>query len=155
LKLDAELGIARSTRDAAQRALDLANLRHQRGAATGLDVRQAQQLLYTGTSQIAATERQFGETEDALSLLPGRNPSGTAREVKLDSVLDSTGIPVGLPSELLARHPDIVEAEDTLIAANAQIGAAKALWFPQITLTDFFGGQSRALAELFTGPGRR
>ncbi len=64
-------------------------------------------------------------------------------------------LPAGLPSELLERRPDIREAEDALIAANAQIGAAKALWFPQITLTGFLGGQSRGLTSLFTGPGRQ
>lgn len=64
-------------------------------------------------------------------------------------------IPVGLPSDLLERRPDVREAEESLIAANAQIGAAKALWFPQITLTGFLGGQSRSLSALFTGPGRQ
>jgi NodT family efflux transporter outer membrane factor (OMF) lipoprotein len=155
LELDKELEIARNTRDAAERGLALTDLRHQRGAATGLDVRQAQELLYTATAQIAATERQIGETEDALSLLLGQNPAGIAREAKLDSLPESTTIPAGLPSALLERRPDIVQAEDTLIAANAQVGAAKALWFPQITLTGFLGGQSRSLSGLFTAPGRQ
>jgi NodT family efflux transporter outer membrane factor (OMF) lipoprotein len=155
LELDMELEIARNTRGAAEHGLSLTDLRHQRGAATGLDVRQAQELLYTATAQIAATERQIGETEDALSLLLGQNPSGIAREAKLDGIPELTAIPAGLPSALLARRPDIVEAEDQLIAANAQIGAAKALWFPQISMTGLMGGQSRALSGLFTGPGRQ
>jgi NodT family efflux transporter outer membrane factor (OMF) lipoprotein len=155
LELDMELDIARNTRGAAERGLALTDLRHQRGAATGLDVRQAQELLYTATSQIAATERQIGETENALSLLLGQNPSEIARNAKLDSIADLVTIPAGLPSAVLERRPDVVEAERTLIAANAQIGAAKALWFPQITITGFLGGQSRALSGLFTGPGRQ
>ena len=155
LELDKELEIARNTRGAAERGLALTDLRHQRGAATGLDVRQAQELLYTATAQIAATERQIGETEDALSLLLGQNPAAITRDAKLDNLPESTTIPAGLPSALLERRPDIVQAEDTLIAANAQVGAAKALWFPQITLTGFLGGQSRSLSGLFTAPGRQ
>lgn len=155
LELDKELGIARNTLAAAERGLSLTDLRHQRGAATGLDVRQAQELLYTATAQIAATQRQIGENENALSVLLGQNPSAIEREAKLDAMPEMTAIPAGLPSDLLARRPDIVEAEESLIAANAQIGAAKALWFPQITLTGFLGGQSRALSGLFTGPGRQ
>jgi NodT family efflux transporter outer membrane factor (OMF) lipoprotein len=155
LELDKELEIAGNTRGAAERGLALTDLRHQRGAATGLDVRQAQELLYTATAQIAATERQIGETEDALSLLLGENPSAIRREAKLDAIPETTAIPAGLPSALLERRPDIREAEDALRAANAQIGAAKALWFPQISLTGFLGGQSRALSGLFTGPARQ
>jgi len=155
LELDKELEIAQNTRATAERGLSLIDLRHQRGAATGLDVRQAQELLYTATAQIAATQRQIGETENALSVLLGQNPSDIARSAKLDSLPVMTAIPAGLPSDLLERRPDIKEAEDALIAANARIGAAKALWFPQITITGFLGGQSRALSGLFTGPGRQ
>lgn len=155
LELDSELEIARNTRAAADRGLALTKLRHERGAVTGLDVRQAEELLYTATAQIAATERQIGETEDALSLLLGHSPTSIERGAKLNSISDMVEIPAGLPSELLDKRPDIREAEDALIAANAQIGAAKALWFPQITLTGFLGGQSRSLAALFTGPARQ
>jgi len=155
LELDKELEIANNTKGAAEKGLSLIDLRHQRGAATGLDVRQAQELLYTATAQIAATERQRGETEDALSLLLGQNPAEIHREAKLDTIVEAAELPVGLPSALLERRPDIREAEDSLISANAQIGAAKALWFPQITLTGLLGGQSRALSGLFTGPGRQ
>ncbi len=155
LELDKELEIARSTRAVAERGLSLTDLRHQRGAATGLDVRQAQELLYTATAQIAATERQIGETENAISLLLGQNPGDVHRDAKLEAIPETASIPAGLPSALLERRPDIREAEDSLIAANAQIGAAKALWFPQITLTGILDGQSRALSGLFTGPARQ
>jgi multidrug efflux system outer membrane protein len=155
LELDKELEIGRNTKAAADRGLSLIQLRHDRGAATGLDVRQAEELLYTATAQIAATERQIGETENAISLLLGQNPGDVSRDAKLDAMPDRTAIPVGLPSALLERRPDIRQAEDTLIAANAQIGAAKALWFPQITLSGILDGQSRALSSLFTGPARQ
>ena len=155
LELDSELEIARNTRDAAERGLSLTKLRHDRGAVTGLDVRQAEELLFTATAQIAATERQIDETENALSLLLGRSPTTIGRGAKLNSIPDMVEIPAGLPSDLLDKRPDIREAEDSLIAANAQIGAAKALWFPQITLTGFLGGQSRSLGALFTGPARQ
>jgi NodT family efflux transporter outer membrane factor (OMF) lipoprotein len=124
LELDMELEIARNTRDAAQKGLELIDLRHQRGAATGLDIRQAQELLYTATAQIAETEREIGETENAISLLLGQNPGEIQRGTKLSEVPEMVTIPVGLPSDLLARRPDIREAEQALISANAQIGAA-------------------------------
>lgn len=155
VELDTELAIARNTEGVAERGFALTDIRHQRGAATGLDVSQAQELLYTATAQIAATERQIGETEDALSVLLGENPTEFKEHAKLDGLPEFNSIPPGLPSALLERRPDIIEAEEALVAANAQIGAAKALWFPQITLTSFLGGQSRALSGLFTGPGRQ
>ena len=154
LELDKEVEIARHTRDIAENGLKLTELRHQQGAATGLDVRQAEELLYSATAQIAAAERSLGETEDALSLLLGRNPAAVARDRKLTDLPAAVEIPAGLPSSLLEKRPDIRQAEDNLIAANAQIGAAKALYFPQISLTGFLGGQSRSLTSLFTGPAR-
>jgi NodT family efflux transporter outer membrane factor (OMF) lipoprotein len=155
LELDQELEIAQHTREIGEQGLKLTELRHQRGAATGLDVRQAQELLYTATAQIAATERLRGETENALSVLLGRNPGPVSRGKKLVELADAAQIPAGLPSRLIERRPDIREAENTLIAANAQIGAAEALYFPQISLTSFLGGQSRSLSQLFTGPARQ
>ena len=155
LELDQELEIAQHTREIGEQGLKLTELRHQRGAATGLDVRQAQELLYTATAQIAATERLRGETENALSVLLGRNPGPVSRGKKLVELTDAAQIPAGLPSRLIERRPDIREAENTLIAANAQIGAAEALYFPQISLTSFLGGQSRSLSQLFTGPARQ
>lgn len=155
LELDMEIEIAQGTRVTAENGLKLTQYRHDRGAATGLDVRQAQELLYTATAQIAAAERVRGETEDALSLLLGQNPGAVPRGRKLVDFPEATAIPAGLPSRLLERRPDIREAEDSLISANAQIGAAEALYFPQISLTSFLGGQSRSLADLFTGPARQ
>ena len=153
-ELDAELEIARKTRDVAQDGLRLTTLRHDRGVVTGLDVHQAEQFLFTATAQVASTERQIGQTENLLSLLLGRNPSDIERGKSLDELNAPAEVPAGLPSDLLQRRPDIRQAENQLIAANAQIGAARAQYFPQITLTGFLGVQTRALTGLFDGGNR-
>ncbi|MEO8657636.1 MAG: efflux transporter outer membrane subunit [Bryobacteraceae bacterium] len=151
---DLELQIARQTRDVANDSVRLVNLRHDRGVATGLDVHQAEQLLYTATSQIASTDKDIRQTEDALNLLLGQAPGDIARGNKLEEFKMPPQLAAGLPSSLLERRPDIRAAEQNLISANAQIGAAKAMYFPDISLTGFLGGQSRQLTNLFTGPAR-
>lgn len=151
-ELDLELEIARKTRTVAEDGLRLTQLRHNQGVATALDVRQSEQFLYTATAQIASIERSIGQTENALSLLLGNSPGDVPRGKVLEALQGPSQIPAGLPSALLERRPDIRQAERTLIAANAQIGAARAQYFPQISLTGFLGGQSRALTDLFTGP---
>jgi multidrug efflux system outer membrane protein len=153
-ELDMELDIGRKTKEIAENGLKLTNLRKERGVSTGLDVRQAEQLLYTATAQIAATERAIAETENSLNVLLGQNPGEVPRGKSLVQLVGPSTIPAGLPSDLLERRPDIREAEQTLIAANAQIGAAKAQFFPQISLTSVLGVQSRALGDLFSGPAR-
>jgi len=153
-ELDLELEIGTKTRALAENGLRITKLRKEMGVVAGLDVRQAEGFLYTATAQIAATERALAETENALSVLLGQNPGEIPRGKPLVQFVDLPKIPAGLPSDLLERRPDIREAEQTLIAANAQIGAAKALFFPQITLTGFLGVQSRALGNLFTAPAR-
>jgi multidrug efflux system outer membrane protein len=152
---DLELEIARQTRDIAQDNLRLVELRHLRGAATGLDVHQAEQFLYTATAQMASARRDIEQTENGLSLLTGKGPGEIARGKALAELEPPAQVPAGLPSSLLERRPDILQSEQTLIAANARIGAAKAMYFPQITLTGFLGGQSVALAKLFDGPERQ
>jgi multidrug efflux system outer membrane protein len=152
---DLELEIARQTRDIAQDNLRLVGLRHTGGAATGLEVHQAEQFLYTATAQMASARRDIEQTENALSLLAGEAPGEIVRGKALAELEPPAQVPAGLPSSLLERRPDIRQAEQTLIAANARIGAAKALYFPQITLTGFLGGQSIALAKLFEGPERQ
>jgi multidrug efflux system outer membrane protein len=151
---DLELEIARKNRQVGEDSLRLTTLRKDRGAATGLDVHQAEQFLYTATAQIAAAEREIAQAENGLSLLLGRSPGDIPRGKRLEELTAPPQVPAGLPSDLLARRPDIREAEQRLIAANAQIGVAKAAYFPQITLTGFLGAQSRALQNLFTGPAR-
>jgi multidrug efflux system outer membrane protein len=151
---DLELQISRQTGDIANDNLRLISLRHDQGAANALDVHQAEQFLYTATAQVASSQRAIGESEDALSLLLGNAPSDIPRGQALDQIAAPPQLPPGLPSSLIERRPDIRQAEQNLIAANALIGAARALLFPQISLTGTFGGQSRALTNLFTGPAR-
>jgi NodT family efflux transporter outer membrane factor (OMF) lipoprotein len=151
---DQELEIARSTRDTAKDSLRLVNLRHDRGAASGLDVHQAEQLLYTATAKIARIDGDIAESENTLSLLLGQAPGHIMRGEAIHEFKFSDSIPSGLPSSLLERRPDIRRSEQALISANAQIGVAKSYYFPQITLTGVVEGQSRALTELFTGPAR-
>jgi len=149
---DLELEITQQTRDIATHNLQLITLRHDRGASNGLDVSQAEQFLFTATSEIPSVERSIGESEDALNLLLGSVPAEVPRGKKLDEITSAPELPAGLPSSLLERRPDIRQAEENLVAANAQIGAARALFFPQLSLTGAYGSQSRALSSMFTGP---
>jgi NodT family efflux transporter outer membrane factor (OMF) lipoprotein len=152
--LDLELAIARRTREVANDSLRLTQTRHDRGVATALDVQQAEQLLHTASAQIAGLERDVAQTENALSLLLGRTPGEIPRGLDLEALRVPPSVPAGLPSDLLERRPDIRQAEQELVAANAQIGVAKAEYFPRISLTGLFGTQSRALADLLTAPAR-
>ena len=149
---DDELAIGRRTVEIAQRSLQLTQIRRQGGVATSLDVRQAEQFLYTAYAQIAASQRQIEQFENLLSLLAAKNPGPIPRGKAITDFFSPPTIPPGLPSDLLERRPDIRQAEQQLIAANANIGAAKAQYFPQITLTGLLGVQSRALTGLFTRP---
>lgn len=151
---DLELEIARKTRDIAQRSLDLTVVRRKGGVATSLDVHQAEQFLYTATSTIAAVERRIEQTENLLSLLAARNPGPIARGKALTDLAAPPEVPAGLPSALLNRRPDIRAAEQNLIAANANIGAARAEYFPQITLTGLLGVESKGLTRLFDSGSR-
>jgi len=149
--LDLELEIARRTADVAMQGLRLTRTRQERGIATALDVRQAEQLLYIARARIATVERAIAQTENALSLLLGQHPGEIMRGRPIEALSVPPTVPAGLPSTLLERRPDIRQAEQELIAANAEIGAAKAEYFPRISLTGFFGVQSRSLSDLLTG----
>jgi NodT family efflux transporter outer membrane factor (OMF) lipoprotein len=154
LELDMELAISKNTLDTRQESLRLIRIQQQGGVGTLLDVRQAEQLVYTATESILNAERQMEQTENQISLLLGRNPGPVTRVRSLTEQQILPELPPGLPSALLERRPDIQAAEQLLIAANANIGVAKAAYFPQITLTGEFGYQSTALAGLFSGSRR-
>lgn len=154
LEQDSELDISRQTLSTAQDSLRLVGLRRERGAASGLDVSQAEELLYTAGARIAAAERSIAQTEDELSLLQGAVPAAQARGRRLEEIPLPAQIAPGPPTDLLARRPDIRQAEQNLIAANAQIGAARALYYPQLSLNAFAGGQSRYLTQIATAPAR-
>jgi multidrug efflux system outer membrane protein len=151
-ELDLELEIARRTASSRTESLNLTKTLQERGLNTMLDVRQAEQLVYAASAQVPDIERQIEQQENAISILLGRNPGDVSRGLKLTEQPLAPEVPAGLPSSLLERRPDIRQAEQRLIAANARIGVAKAAYFPQITLTASGGFQSSTLAELFTGP---
>jgi multidrug efflux system outer membrane protein len=140
LELDLELQIARDTVKTQEDSVKLTSLRLDHGVATKLDVLQAQQVLDTANAQIPDLERQIAQEEDAISTLLGNYPQGVPRGRVLGEQALPPDVPPGLPSSLLERRPDIRQAEQLLIAANAQIGVAKAQFFPQISLTGAGGG---------------
>src|ERR1700723_1021479 len=140
LQLDLELQISRDTVKTQEDSVKLTSLRLDHGVATKLDVLQAQQVLDTANAQIPDLERQIGQQEDAISILLGNYPGGIKRGIKLSDQPIPPSVPAGLPSALLERRPDIRQAEQVLISANAEIGVAKAAFFPQIALTGSGGG---------------
>ena len=151
-ELDLELEISRRTLASRRDSLQLTQTLASGGATSMLDVRQAEQLVFTAAETIPDLERRIEQQENFLSTLLGNNPGPITRGTKLTEQPHAPEIPAGLPSSLLERRPDIRQAEAQLIAANAQIGVAKAAYFPQITLTASSGYQSSALTSLFTGP---
>jgi len=147
--LDLQLQISRETVKSQQDSVKLTELRLSHGVGTRLDVLQARQVLDTANAQIPDLERQIGQTEDAISVLLGNYPQNVPRGKALGTETPqgwlwseslSPQLPAGLPSSLLERRPDIHEAEHNLMAANANIGVAKAMFFPQISLTGSGGG---------------
>jgi outer membrane protein, multidrug efflux system len=151
-ELDLELEISRRTLASRRDSLQLTQTLASGGATSMLDVRQAEQLVFTAAETIPDLERRIEQQENFISTLLGNNPGPIARGTKLTEQPHAPEIPAGLPSSLLERRPDIRQAEAQLIAANAQIGVAKADYFPQINLTASGGYQSSALTSLFSGP---
>jgi multidrug efflux system outer membrane protein len=151
-ELDHQLDISQRTLATRRESLDLIKTRQAGGVATLLDLRQSEQLVYTAAETIPTLQQQIEQTENQISLLLGKNPGEIVRGRSLTEQEMPPEVPVGLPSALLDRRPDIRAAEQNLIAANAQIGVAKAAYFPQISLTGFLGGQGTQLSSLFTGP---
>jgi len=152
LELDSEMQISRGALDSRKESLRLVEIRAKGGTTSLMDVRQSEQLVYTAAAAIPDLERRIEQQENLISILVGRNPGPITRGQSLLDIAVPPEVPVGLPSSLLSRRPDIQSAEQTLIAANARIGIAKAAYFPQITLTGLGGYQSTALTNLFTGP---
>jgi outer membrane protein, multidrug efflux system len=152
LEQDMELAIAKSTLVTRQESLRLIKLQAQAGLATDLDLRQAEQLVYGAAQAIPGTEQQIQQIENEISLLVGKNPGPVTRGTPLTEQQTPPAVPAGLPSSLLERRPEIQAAEHNLIAANANIGVAKAAYFPQITLTGDAGYSSVSLSTLFNGP---
>ncbi|PYV99920.1 MAG: transporter [Acidobacteria bacterium] len=150
--LDLQLEITRRTLASRQDSLRLTRILADGGSTSLLDVRQAEQLVFTAGSEVPSLEQQIEQQENFISVLLGNNPAPVPRGRALTDQPHAPIVPAGLPSSLLQRRPDIRQAEQQLIAANAQIGVARSLYFPQIALTANSGYQSSALTSLFTGP---
>src|SRR5580692_8270113 len=150
--LDSELDISKRTLASRQQSLQLTQTLESHGGASDLDVSQSEQLVYTASEAIPDLERQIEQQENVLSILLGENPRSIprGRAITEQPLLDS--IPAGLPSELLERRPDVREAEQNIVAANAQIGVAKAAFFPSISLTGMGGLESNALNQFISAP---
>ena len=149
LQLDLQLQITRQTVSTQTDSVKLTTLRLDRGVATKLDVLQAQQVLDTANAQIPDLERQIAQEENAISILLGDYPHDVARGLPLVEQTLPPEVPPGLPSSIIERRPDIREAEQILVASNAEIGVAKAQFFPQIALTGS-GGGSFGRSSLFS-----
>lgn len=156
--LDAQGEIARRTIASRERSLALRERRFAGGITSELDLRQAQSELASARAQMPDLEDAIARTEGALAALVGLSPrelfAGVPRGSRLEAIPVPPGVPAGLPSDLLLRRPDIREAEEGLRAAQARVEAARAAWFPRIALTGSLGGESLALADLFSGPAR-
>jgi multidrug efflux system outer membrane protein len=150
--LDLQLEISKRTLGSRQESLRLTRLLADGGSTSLLDVRQAEQLVFTASADIPALEQQIEQQENFLSTLLGQNPRIITRGQALTEQHQPPEVPAGLPSSLLERRPDIRQAEQQLVEANAEIGVARAAYFPQISLSGTGGFQSSALTNLFGGP---
>lgn len=154
LQLDQDLVISRRTLASRNKSLDLTKSREEGGVASLQDVAQARVLVLAAQATITDTQRRLEQTENALSILLGRNPGSIKRGSSLTKQPVRTSVPAGLPSSLLENRPDLRAAEQQLIAANADIGQAKAAFFPQLSLTGTYGFQSSSLSQLATSSAR-
>lgn len=154
LELDLELEIGRESYVSRTNSLVLTESREQGGVSSMQDVYQARVLVATAEASIANTLRLIEQTENALNILLGHNPGNIERGTPLVEHKLRSSVPPGLPSSLLERRPDVRAAEQELVAANANIGEAKAAFYPQVTLTGMYGYQTVALSDLFSAPAR-
>jgi NodT family efflux transporter outer membrane factor (OMF) lipoprotein len=153
-ELDLDLEIARRTFASREKSLRLTRARHEQGVATRLDIRQAEQLLYTAAARIPDLERLITQKENEIRLLLALPPGDIRRGLPLTEQPFPPEVPAGLPAALLERRPDIRQAEEVLVAANARIGAAKALYFPTFSLTGFLGLESDDLKDFASASAR-
>ncbi|MCY0853871.1 efflux transporter outer membrane subunit [Cupriavidus sp. D39] len=153
LSLDRQLDIARATVASREESVHVFQLRYGGGEVSQMELAQSQSEYESSLATIPQIELQIAQQEDALSILLGQNPQPIPHDRGLDDLVLPL-VPAGLPSELLTRRPDLRQAEQDLVAANALIGAARALYFPSISLTGVFGTASSQFSSLFTGPAR-
>jgi multidrug efflux system outer membrane protein len=151
LSLDEQLDVSRRTADSRAKSVELTRQRYQEGDASEIELRVMESEYWRAMATIPVFEQRVAEVENGLSVLLGRNPGPIARGRVLRD-LDVPEVPAGLPSEILGRRPDIVAAEEQLIAANARIGVAKSLYFPSLSLTGLLGTASGDFDNLFQSP---
>jgi multidrug efflux system outer membrane protein len=151
--LDRQLEIAQYTSQSLGEAARLQRVRFEEGAVPQSDYLQAESQYRDAVARVPELEREIAQQENFISVLLGHNPGPIARGRDIDS-LRFPVVPEGLPASLLERRPDIRQAEQNLIAANANIGVAKAAYFPDISLTALLGLESAQLSDLFKGPSR-
>lgn len=151
-QLDAQLAVSKKTLASRIESLNLAKSRFELGETSELEVKQAEAEAQTAVISMLEFQRDIPQQENLLSILVGQNPRDIERGRELRTFHYPIEIPAGLPSNLLTRRPDIVEAEDELIAANARVTAARALFFPQFELTGMYGGESTRLNNLLSNP---
>lgn len=147
---DRQLEISRATADAYLQTLGLFELRYKGGVINEMQLSQVRSQYEQAAARIPQFEQQIARLENALSVLLGRNPGPIPRGKAIDALV-LAGVPAGLPSSLLERRPDILAAEQALVAANARIGAARALYYPTISLTGLLGSASTQFSDLFGG----
>jgi multidrug efflux system outer membrane protein len=150
LDLDEQLRITEATVDGRRENVDIFEKRLARGWISEFEMSQVRGEYEAAVAQLPPFHQAISKQENALSVILGRNPGPISRGSTLDSI-QAPPIPAGLPSDLLVRRPDILAAEQQLVASNALIGAARALFFPRISLTGLFGFVSADLGRLFTG----
>jgi len=151
--LDRQLEITKQTAKSREESVRLFTLRFEGGNISEMELSQVKSEYYVALAAIPDLEKRVRQQENFINLLLGRNPGPIERGKAFDAIA-LPAVPAGLPSDLLARRPDIRQAEQALIAANARIGVAKAQYFPSISLTGFFGSASTDFSDLFTGPAK-
>ena len=149
--VDIELDVLSRSIALQRRALELATSRHDLGATSGLDVAQQQALLDSTLTQVDVLRRQRGQFEHAIATLTGTPAPLFSLEADV-KLLNPPEMPIGVPSDVLERRPDVASAERSMAAANAQIGVATAAYYPSISLGGLYGNESRQLASLFSTP---
>ncbi len=149
---DSQLVYSHDTVAADQEILKLNNIKFHGGESAITDVYQAETLVEQAEAEVISLQQVVEQTENNISILLGRNPGPIARGLTLTEQPHLPEVPAGLPSALLQRRPDVRQAEENLVAANANVGVAKAAFFPQISLTGTFGAQSTAITSFLQGP---
>ncbi|STQ91050.1 efflux transporter outer membrane subunit [Iodobacter fluviatilis] len=157
--LDQQLAIAQDTLKTRQESFQLRKRRFEGGVTSELDMRQAEVELAAAQASVPGIEQSIAKVSSSLSILIGQNPremieSGIARGKELKQIILPVNVPLGLPSELLVRRPDIQASEQSLKAAGARIAAARAAYYPTISLTGLLGTESASIGDLFSGPAK-